>query len=142
MGLFASNHCAIAGSVDQDQSAQNVLSDSDLRYFLWLFFHGEKEVKIEFDIWKNMSLIIRMFISCFPVGYREISVKIFFDLTLVAPVKIPIFMFLLPRLIARASQPHGNMTSFTLHFWRNIVVRGYAEGGTPLGITEKKCTGF
>ena len=56
------------------------------------------------------------FISCFPVGYREISVEIFFDLTLVRPVKIPIFMFLLPRLIARASQPDGSMTSFTLHF--------------------------
>ena len=26
-----------------------------------------------------------------------------------------IFTFLLPRLIARASQPDGNMTSFTLH---------------------------
>ena len=47
-------------------------------------------------------------ISCFPVGYREISVKIFFDLTLVAPLKIPIFTFLLPRLIARPSQPNGN----------------------------------
>ena len=58
------------------------------------------------------------FISCFPVGYREISVKIFFDLTLVVPVKIPIFMFLLPRLIACASQPDGNMTSFTLNFSR------------------------
>ena len=57
-------------------------------------------------------------ISCFPVGYREISVKIFFDLRLVAPVKIPIFMFLLPRLIARASQPDENMTSFNLHFSR------------------------
>ena len=43
-----------------------------------------------------------IFISCFPVGYREIAVKIFFYLTLVAPVKIPIFMFLLPGLIARA----------------------------------------
>ena len=31
------------------------------------------------------------FSSCFPVGYREISVKILFDLTLVAPVKIPIY---------------------------------------------------
>ena len=58
------------------------------------------------------------FISCFPVGYREILVKIFFDLTLVPPVKIPIFMFLLPRLIPRALQPDGNMTSFTLHFLR------------------------
>ena len=57
----------------------------------------------------------RCIISCFPVGYRKISVKIFFDLTLVVPVKIPIFMFLLPRLIARASQPDGNMTSFTLN---------------------------
>ena len=55
------------------------------------------------------------FISCFPVGYQEIAVKIIFDLTLVPPVKIPIFMFLLPRLIARASQPDRNMTSFTLH---------------------------
>ena len=44
--------------------------------------------------------------------------KIFFNLTLIPPVKIPIFMFLLPRLIARASQPDGNMTSFTLHFSR------------------------
>ena len=61
---------------------------------------------------------IQVFISCFPVKYREISVKIFFDLTLVPPVKIPIFMFLLPRLITRASQPDGNMTSFTLHFPR------------------------
>ena len=49
---------------------------------------------------------------------EKISVKIFFDLTLVTPVKIPIFMFLLPRLIARAYQPDGNMTSFTLHFSR------------------------
>ena len=44
--------------------------------------------------------------------------KIFFDLTLVPPVKMLIFMFLLPRSIARASQPDGNMTSFTLHFSR------------------------
>ena len=57
-------------------------------------------------------------ISCFQVGYREISVKIFFDLRLVPPVEIPTFTFLLPRLIARASQPDGNMTSFTLHFSR------------------------
>ena len=54
-------------------------------------------------------------ISCFRVGYREISVKIFFDLTLVTPVKIPILMFLLP---AHASQPDRNMTSFILHFSR------------------------
>ena len=46
---------------------------------------------------------------------REISVKIFFHLTL---VPLPIFMFLLPWLIARASQPDGNMMSFTLHFSR------------------------
>ena len=65
---------------------------------------------------RNYFIFISIFISCFPVGYREISVKIFFDLTLVAPVKIPIFMFLLPRLIACASQPDGNMTSFTLNF--------------------------
>ena len=76
-----------------------------------------------------------MFISCFPVGYREISVKIFFNLTLVPPVKIPIFMILLLRLIAHASQPDGNMTSFTLHFSRltyycNCVAmwKGYATG--------------
>ena len=55
-------------------------------------------------------LKIKVLISCFPVGYREISVKIFFDLTLVPPLKIPIFMFLLPRLIAHASQQDGNMT--------------------------------
>ena len=50
-------------------------------------------------VWYN---VILHFISCFPVGYREIAVKIVFDLTLVPPVKMPIFMFLLPRLIARA----------------------------------------
>ena len=58
------------------------------------------------------------FILCFRVGYQEISVKIFFNLTLVPPVKIPIFIFLLPRLIARASQPDANMMSFTLNFSR------------------------
>ena len=57
-----------------------------------------------------------VFILCFPEGYREIAVKIFFYLTLVPPVKISIFMFLLSRLIAHASQPDGNITSFTLHF--------------------------
>ena len=61
----------------------------------------------------SASWKIHRFISCFPVGYQERSVKTFFDLTLVPPVKIPIFMFLLPRLIARASQPDGYMTSFT-----------------------------
>ena len=79
------------------------------------------------------------FIPCFPVGYREITVKIVFDLTLVPPVKIPIFMFLLSRLIARASQPDGNMTTFTLHFSRltkycNALLCGR---GAPRGITEK-----
>ena len=47
---------------------------------------------------KNHWYIITLFISFFPVGYHEIAVKIFFDLTLV-----PILMFLLSRLIARAS---------------------------------------
>ena len=42
--------------------------------------------------------------SCFPVGYRDLLVKIFFDLTLVPPVKIPIFMFLLSRLIAHGTR--------------------------------------
>ena len=90
-------------SVDQDQTAQNVQSDflSALSTFL---FH--------------ITIELSRYISCYPVGYREISVKIFFDFTLVAPVKISIFMFLFPRLIARASQPDGNMTSFTLHFSR------------------------
>ena len=60
----------------------------------------------------HIRMDIYKFISCFPVGYREISVKIFFDLTLVPPLKIPIFMFLLGRLIVCASQPDGNMTSF------------------------------
>ena len=59
-----------------------------------------------------------MFVSCFPVEYQEISVKIFYDLTLEPPVKIPIFAFVLPRLTVRASQPDGNMMSFTLHFSR------------------------
>ena len=56
--------------------------------------------------------------------------KIFFDLTLVPPVKIRNFMFLLPRLIARVSQPDGNMTSFILHFSRltYYVMRCYVEG--------------
>ena len=65
----------------------------------------------------DTNLII-FFISCFPVGYQEISVKIFFDLTLVRPEKIPIFMFLLPWLNEHASQPDRNMMSFTLHFSR------------------------
>ena len=52
------------------------------------------------------------------VGYGEIAVKIVFNLTLIPSVKIPIFMFLLSRLIARASQPDRNMTSFALHFSR------------------------
>ena len=63
-----------------------------------------------------LGYIIISFISCFPVGSREISVKTFFDLKLERPVNIPIFMFLLPRLIAHVSQPDGNMMSFTLHF--------------------------
>ena len=74
-------------------------------------------IKLYFSCSKiNPSTRLSNFISCFPVGYREISVKIFFDLTLVPPVEIPIFMFLLPRLIVCALQPGGNMTSFTLNF--------------------------
>ena len=38
--------------------------------------------------------------------------------TISETVKIPIFMFLFPRLIARAPQPGGNMTSLTLNFSR------------------------
>ena len=58
--------------------------------------------------------------------------------------EIPIFTFLLPSLIAHASQPDGNMTSFTLHFscltlYGNMLV---CERGTPQGITEENCTGF
>ena len=68
-------------------------------------------------MFNTVSILFHLFFSCLQVGYREIAVKIFFDLTLVPPVKIPIFMFLLPTLIARASQPDRNMTSFTLHFW-------------------------
>ena len=73
----------------------------------------------------------------FPVGYHEIALKIFFDLTLVPPVKIPIFMFLLSRLIAHTSQPDGNMTSFTLHFshltlYCNALL---CRRGTPRRIT-------
>ena len=41
-------------------------------------------------------------ISCFPVEYREIWVKIFFQSYTVSPVKIQIFTFLLHRLIACA----------------------------------------
>ena len=68
--------------------------------------------------WKEDNKKVPMFISCFPEGYREIVVKIFYNLTLVPPEKIQIFMFLLSRLIERASQPDGNMMSFTLHFLR------------------------
>ena len=57
-----------------------------VRFFFFFFF---------------LFLNIDSIISRFPVGYREVSVK------------IPIFMFLLPRLIALASQPDRNMTSFT-----------------------------
>ena len=78
-------------------------------------YSSETDMLIQ-GIVKYMYIII--FISCFPVGYREISVKIFFDLTMVPPAKIPIFTFLLPRLIARAPQPDANMTSFTLNFSR------------------------
>ena len=85
---------------------------------LFLCYYVENETPGNVQRWFQGYNVILQFISCFPVGYREISVKIFFDLTLVPPVKIPIFMFLLPRLIARASQPDGNMTSFTLHFSR------------------------
>ena len=67
---------------------------------------------------KQLLARLAIIISRFPVGYQEISVRIIFDPTLVPPVKIPIFMFLLPRLIARASQQDGNMTSFILHFSR------------------------
>ena len=68
----------------------------------------------------------------------------YIDLTLVPPVKIPIFIFLLPRLIACASQPDGNMTSFTLHFSHlTLYCNGLLCGrGTPWGITEKNCAGF
>ena len=65
---------------------------------------------------------VQYLISCFPVGYREILLKIFLDLTMVTPVKIPIFTFLLPRLIARASQPDGNMMSFTLHYFLGLDI--------------------
>ena len=82
-----------------------------IKVVIRLWIHKKNQLSDWIMIWFKL-------ISCFPVGYREISVKIFFDLTLVAPVKIPIFMFLLPRLIARASQPPGNMASFTLHFSR------------------------
>ena len=70
---------------------------------------------------QHLSQVIQFF-SCFPVGYSEIAVKIFFDLTLVPPMKIQIFMFLLSRLIVRASQPDGNMTSFTLHFSLDVIL--------------------
>ena len=72
--------------------------------------------EINFDLSPKKKTKYPLFTSCFTVGYREIAMKIFFDLTLVPPVKIPMFVFLLPRLIARASQPDNNMTSFTLHF--------------------------
>ena len=91
-----------------------------------------------------IQVYIFLFISCFPVGYREISVKIFFDLTLVPPVKIPIFMFWFPRLIASASQPDGNMTSFTLHFSRltSYCNKLLCGRGTQRGITEKNVLDF
>ena len=60
--------------------------------------------------------VVKSLYFMLPVRYREISVKLFFDRTLLTLVKIPISMFLLCRLIAHASQPDGNMTSFTLHF--------------------------
>ena len=46
----------------------------------------------------NFDTEIGVVISCFQVGYHEIALKIFFNFTLVPPVKIQIFMFLLPRL--------------------------------------------
>ena len=81
-------------------------------------------VTIHFDGTFLVFDLIILVMSFFPVGYREILVKIFFDLILVPPVKIPIFMFLLSRLTARASQPDGNITSFTLSgpSTHNIIV--------------------
>ena len=75
-----------------------------------LIFRDRVGVRVILCVHNHSETKEPVFILCFPVGYREISVKIFFDLTLVPPVKIPIFMFLLPRLIARASHPDGNMT--------------------------------
>ena len=68
-------------------------------------FHNRptSSYRVDSDPYSPTILNIILFISCFPVGYREISVKILFDLTQVLPVKIPSFMFLLPKLIA--SQP-------------------------------------
>ena len=60
----------------------------------WLSLDNRRKYQKLIFVYKVTNII-----SCFPVGYRKISVKIFFDLTLVLPVKIPIFMFLLPRLI-------------------------------------------
>ena len=95
---------------DESKTLCVVTSVANLKY------GGVIKKRSSIDLSATAKAKVSCIISCFPVGYREISVKIFFDLTLVPPVKIPIFMFLLPRLIARASQPDGNMTSFTLHF--------------------------
>ena len=48
---------------------------------------------------------------------RSIGENIFRSYTCTASENTD-FHVLLPRLIARASQPDGNMTSFTLHFSR------------------------
>ena len=60
-----------------------------LRFVIWKGIkkrNNESPMKlISFEPVKKRFYYSR--ISCFPVGYREIAVKIFFDLTLVPPVK-------------------------------------------------------
>ena len=78
-------------------------------------------IKGDYLFWMDRNSLMRVNTKFYFMLSGRISRnigKIFFDLTLATPVKIPIFMFLMPRLIARASQPGGNMTSFTLHFSR------------------------
>ena len=81
--------------------------------------------------------------KCFLVGYPGIAMKIFFDLSLVPPVKIPNIMFLLSRLLC---VPHNQM-----EIWRHLPtfltldvrLQCFAmREATPRGITEKNCTGF
>ena len=69
-------------------------------------------------------------ISCLPVRYREKRVKIFFDLTLVPPVKIPIFKFLLPRLICAYFTTGWKYDVIYITFLALVVAmqKGYATG--------------
>ena len=86
------------------------MAQRERRFFKEVSGQGYVTNKVEL-----VSLVCEdeLIISCLPAGYREIAVKLFFDLTPVPPVKIPIFMFLLSRIcyiFTRGCATHENIT--------------------------------